>query len=86
VDIEESTAWLEFDFQGQRIHWDLEVKDDWVDPNIFSKFVALFQDVESGARFTYGDLDGQDFLIGFSTEKQMRDLSALTGLKFEWLR
>lgn len=86
VDIEESEAWLEFEFRGERVHWDLDVQDDWVDETVFTRFVELFEKVPSAARFTYVDLGGQDYLIGFSTEEQRLALTALTGMKFEWLR
>lgn len=86
LDVDQSQAWLEFDFQEKRIHWDLKVNNDWVDESVFTRFVALFASVPSEARFTYGDLGGQDFMIGFSTEEQRKALSELTGIKFEWLR
>jgi hypothetical protein len=85
VSIEESVAWLEFEFLGKRVHWDFEVQDDWVDAGVFSQFVRLFHQVPSDSRFTYGDLGGQDCLIGFSTEQQRRALTTLTGVNFEWL-
>jgi hypothetical protein len=83
---DKSVAWLEFNFQGKRVRWDFKVHDDWVDTTIFTLFVLLFSVIPSPARFTYGDLGGQDCLIGFSTESQRQALSALTGMKFEWLR
>jgi len=86
VNIEESVAWLEFDFQGKRIHWDFAIQDDWVDATVFTRFVQLFRAVPSNARFTYGNLDGQDCLIGFATDEQRGALTALTGVKFEWLK
>ena len=84
VNLEESVAWLEFEFQGKRVYWDFEVQNDWVDVTVFSRFVELFRSIPSDARFTYGDLGGQDFLIGFSTNEQTQALRALTGVKFEW--
>ena len=85
VSIDESVAWLELDFQGKRVHWDFEVQDDWVDATVFTRFVQLFQSAQSDARFTYGDLGGQDCLIGFSTDEQRQALTKLTGVKFQWL-
>jgi hypothetical protein len=86
VDRGESIAWLELDFQGKRVHWDLEFNDDWVDAKIFTRIVELFRKIPSDARFTYGDLGGQDCLIGFATEEQRQQLTALTEQKFEWLK
>jgi hypothetical protein len=85
VDLEQSVAWLEFDFRGKRLHWDLEVQDDWVDAGLFSRFVEVFEKVPSAARFTYADLGVQDCLIGFATEEQRQALTKLTGLQFLWL-
>jgi hypothetical protein len=85
VCIEEKAAWLELDFQGKRTHWDFHVQDDWVDASVFTRLVELFRAVPSEARFSYGDLGGQDCLIGFATKDQKHALTALTGLKFEWL-
>jgi hypothetical protein len=85
VCFEDSEAWIEFDFQGNRIHWDMEFDSDWVDATVFTRFVKLFSSVPSQARFTYGNLGGQDCMIGFATDEQRQALSALTGLKFEWL-
>jgi len=85
VSIEQSVAWLEFNHHGKRVRWDFEVQDDWVDATVFTRFVQLFADTPSGARFTYGDLGGQDCLIGFSTNEQRQALTALTGVSFEWL-
>jgi hypothetical protein len=86
VSIEESVAWIEFNFRGERLHWDLAVDNDWVDASIFTRFVGLFRNVASAARFTYGDLGGQDCLIGFATDEQRNALTKLTGMKFEWLK
>jgi hypothetical protein len=81
--IEDGVAWLEFKFRYQKIRWDFEVKDDWVDATIFSRVVELFGKVDSASRFTYADLGGQDCLIGFATEEQRHALTQLTGLCFE---
>jgi hypothetical protein len=86
VDMDSTKAWIEFDFQGERIHWDLKVHDDWVDESVFTRFVRLFASTPTEARFIYGDLGGQDCLIGFSTDEQRKALSELSGIKFEWLK
>jgi hypothetical protein len=82
----ESSGWLEFDFQGQRVHWDLKVNDDWVDWTVFNRFAQLFTPGTSGARFTYAGLGGgQDCFLGFATDGQRLALNNLSELKFEWL-
>ncbi len=85
VDIEEGVAWLEFEIDGQKIHWDAEVQDDWVDHTILSRFAELLASRGTGRRFTYLDLKGQDCIIGCSTATQMTALRQKTGLDFQWL-
>ena len=41
VDIEAGIAWVEFDLAGSHAHWDAEVNDDWLDPNVVVKFDQL---------------------------------------------
>ena len=37
VDLEEQSAWVEFSFQGERLRWEAEVDDDWLDPLHYRK-------------------------------------------------
>jgi hypothetical protein len=43
VDLEEETAWVEFDLGGTRVHWDAKVDNDWLDPYIIVKFDQLLR-------------------------------------------
>jgi hypothetical protein len=85
VDLEEGVAWLEFELDGQRVHWEPEVQDDWVDPTILSRFAELLTSRGTGRRFTYLDLKGQDCVIGCSTAAQLGALRQKTGLDFQRL-
>ncbi len=85
VDIEEGKAGLAFHLGGHKYRWDAEVKDDWVDPTILSRFAELLLKRGHGRRFTYIDLGGQDCLIGCSTPQQRSALQERTGLEVEWL-
>ena len=85
VDVDEGQAWVGFRLEGRPYRWEAEVKDDWVDPTILSRFAALLAQRDQGRRFTYIDLGGQDCLIGCSTEEQRSALQRTTGLKVEWL-
>src|SRR5262249_55062059 len=50
VDLEEGKAWVELDFQGRRIHWDLAVHDDWLDPTILVNYDQLLEEAGSPLR------------------------------------
>jgi hypothetical protein len=85
VDLEEGQASLSFTLDGQRIEWECAVDDDWVDATVLSRFAALLAQRKTGRRFTYLDLEGQDFIVGCLTDSQRASLSAATGLTIEWL-
>ncbi|MBJ2176547.1 hypothetical protein JBL43_20025 [Aureibaculum sp. A20] len=84
VDIEEGKAWVSFTFSGKDYKWNLEVDDDWVDTDLFSKVVELTEKVKSKGRYTYFDTGGQNAVIGFETEKSLKEIKSKTGLKIEW--
>ncbi len=85
VDIENGDAWLEFELNRETIHWGARVNDDWIDPEIISKFCGLLAAQNGARRYTYFDLKGQDCLIGCATEEELRRLRKATGLRFTWL-
>lgn len=63
VDVENGQAWLAFELDGQPIHIDCEVNNDWVDSRVFSHFVRLLAERDpSRIYFIYGL--GQDSIIG----------------------
>lgn len=85
VDVEEEIAWLEFDLNGEKYHWDLEVDNDWVDTEIFQMFIELLEKQKTDKKYTYFDLRGQDCLIGCCTPQQLEKLRNVTELDFIWL-
>ncbi len=85
VDVEEETAWLEFELDGKQYHWNLKVEDDWVDADIFGMLIKLLEKRGSNKRYTYFDLGGQDLMIGCCTSEQLERLRKTTGLDFVWL-
>ena len=82
VDIENGEAWVEFELDGKTVHWDLEVSNDWVAPELYSNLQALVS-ARSDKKFFITAL-GQDSLIGFGDAALKQKLSELSGLKFEW--
>lgn len=85
VDVELQTAWLSFRCHGVDYRWDATVNDDWVDDQIFSKFVVLLESMGAPRRYIHIDLQGQDCLIGCGTPAQKDLLANKTGLKVSWL-
>jgi hypothetical protein len=83
VDVEAGEAWVEFSLEGKRIHWDLKVSDDWVDPELYSQIQQLVATRASAKRFFIAGL-GQDSLISFGDDQLKQALSKLSGLKFQW--
>jgi hypothetical protein len=82
VMVEEGEAWVEFDLDGKTIHWDLEVSDDWMAPELYTNLQALVSS-RSEKKFFIVAL-GQDSLICFGDAAMKQKLSELSGLEFEW--
>jgi len=78
-------VWLRFGLHGQQVSWPARIREQWVDPDVFSRFAALLDAWDSPARFTYLDLGGQDVLIGCVTPAQFMEFRRRTGLRLEWL-
>jgi len=85
VDHDNGDAWVAFELHGETIEWHARVKDDWIDPEILSKFCALLAGQNGARRYTYFDLKGQDCIIGCATEEDLRKLRKMTGMNFTWL-
>ena len=83
VDIENETAWVEFKLDGQPVHWDLEVSDDWIDPGLYGRMQELAAKRGGGKRFFIVGL-GQDSLLCFGDAVMKDALSDLSGLEFQW--
>lgn len=83
VGIEAGEAWVEFVLDGNRVHWDLEVNDDWVDPELYSRLQQLAVQRGAGTRFFIAGM-GQDSLIGFGDDRMREALCGLSGLRFQW--
>jgi len=81
VDVENETAWVSFEYNNKQIKWDLQINDDWLDPEIFDKFNQLVRDVTS-KRLVISSL-GQDCLIAYLTPEQLREINKLVKFKFE---
>jgi hypothetical protein len=74
VDVDDGKVWLRFKCQGEPVHIECEREDDWVDPNVFGKFVDLLAKCDANKLFIYYDLGGQDCIIGCVTRAQYATL------------
>jgi hypothetical protein len=82
VDVEAGTAWVEFDARGERIHWELRVEDDWLDPQVFVKYDALLERVGSPTRLYMNETDyGQVAFLAAFTSEQMAAFDKLTKIE-----
>ena len=85
VDWAAGVAWLRFRLRSEQFSWPARLRENWIDPVLFSRFVALLEAQDTSRRFTYLDLGGQDALLGCATPQQFAELRRRTGLKFQWL-
>ncbi len=77
VDIDEGKAWLRFKCEGQPVHIDCTVDNDWVDAEVFSHFIALLAKCDPNKLFIYYNLGGQDCIIGCVTREQFKRLTTI---------
>jgi hypothetical protein len=87
VDIQNKSAWVSFRCNGEDFKWDLKVKNDWADETLFSKIQELAVKNATQGRFTYYQLFGQDFVLGFLTPEEFQKFRNDTGLaSLKWLK
>jgi hypothetical protein len=91
-DRENGDAWVAFELNtpadesnAERFEWHARVKENWIDPEILTKFCALLKSRQTERGYTFFDLKGKDCLIGCATEEQLRELRRMTGMNFTWL-
>lgn len=85
VDIENGDAWVAFELHDETIEWHARVDNDWIDPEILSRFCALLSSQNGSRRYSYLDLKGQECIVGCATEDELRCLRKTTGMNFTWL-
>lgn len=79
VDVEEGYAWVEFDYQGERVHWDFVVDDDWLDPAVLVSYDRLLKNASSPLRIYSNHTDyGQSALLAAFTPEAKRRFDKLT--------
>ncbi|UOK42193.1 MULTISPECIES: hypothetical protein [Flavobacterium] len=85
VDIDNEKAWVSFEINGDKYKWDLKVDNDWADGALFDKVQDLTAKYKTSGKFTFYGL-GQDFILGYETEANLKKIKEQTGLKIEWLK
>ena len=74
---------MEFTLDGKTVHWDLEVDNDWLNPDLYIRMQELATACGGGKQFFITAL-GPDSLICLGDPALKDTLSSLSGLKFEW--
>lgn len=80
VDFDNGQAWVEFTYRGKRIHWDLEVDNDWMDPEVVRQYAVLLRDSGSDVRLHHQN-SGQSNLIGAFTPDQYQRFREISKVK-----
>ncbi|WP_231124505.1 hypothetical protein [Paenibacillus polymyxa] len=81
VDIQNSTAWVSFEYMNEFIRWEMKVEDDWLGMDIFRRFNELTK-TEQSMKLYISNLD-QGCLVGYFNQEQVIELNKLTKYKFE---
>ncbi|QDA30117.1 hypothetical protein EJ573_03920 [Paenibacillus polymyxa] len=81
IDIQNSTAWVSFEYKNELIRWEMKVEDDWLDMDIFRRFNELTK-TEQSMKLYISNLD-QGCLVGYFNQEQVIELNELTKYKFE---
>lgn len=85
VDIEEGVAWVKFLLNGVEHKWDLRVDNDWTDPEIFVKITQLCREENIPGNLTFFNTGGQDIVLGWATDAEIRSIKKVTGLEIQRL-
>jgi hypothetical protein len=80
VDEGTSIARLSFTFDSERHHWELAVREDWVDGTIFDRFEQLLAKRGNKRFFFYED--GQAVLVLCRSAEEIDKIRQVTRMKF----
>ena len=81
VEIDEGIAWLEFEIDDAKVHWDLEVNNDWLDPNIFLKYDRLLSDHTDLRLYSNTRDFGQVALLGCFSKREFDAFNKLSKVR-----
>ncbi|MEM7166755.1 MAG: hypothetical protein AAF581_14910 [Planctomycetota bacterium] len=82
VDLEEEAAWVAFDARGASYRWELEVNDDWLDPQVLVRYNDLLESSKAAVRIysNHNDYGQVAFLAAF-TPAQKRAFDKLSKVR-----
>ena len=80
VDDRSRIARLSFTFDSERHHWELAVREDWVDGSIFDRFEQLLAKRGNKRFFFYED--GQEVLVLCRSAEELAKIQQVTRMKF----
>lgn len=81
VDLEIEAAWVSFEFESKLIKWELKVDGNWIDPEIFDKFIQLIGN-RSNKKIVIAAL-GQNCLVAYLSEAQLLKINKFVKYKFK---
>ncbi len=78
----DDVAWVEFVHNGEKVHWDLGINGDWIDPMLFVSFARLLRASGSPRRLMVEDITSQEILLICPTQEEFRRLKGLSPERF----
>ena len=83
VDLENKTAWIEFELDGKPHHIDAEINDDWIDTDVLAHIAILLSRRSRTLRLALPK-KGEDQILRIwcTTKDQISRLYKKTGLRF----
>jgi len=74
VDFDKNEAWIKFKLGKNTIKLNLEIDNDWMDPNFFNKLFKSVNDSSNAKNFYILYLEGQDLIVGYFDVIQVKQL------------
>lgn len=82
VDVDAGEAWVEFEFRGDHVRWDLRVDNDWLDPQVLTNYDSLLKTSGSAIRLYLNQDDyGQVAFLGAFSPEEKAAFDKLTRIK-----
>lgn len=84
VELGNRVAWVEFEWNGSKIHWDAKFEDDWMDPYIVVKFDSLLKESNAGIRIYSNHTDyGQSALFASFTKDEWARFQKISKVRLD---
>lgn len=86
IDIDRGKAWVEFDFEHRRYHWDAKVNGPWMDNDIIVKFDELLRSRVDLVIYSNHAYFGQGALFACISPAEFSIFSKLSRIRFREAR